>query len=98
MKYVLTNEENIIIDISSTYNHDKEKRNIKLDNHNIAYAPNEVINVYEVEIPSNVELQKYCYTSEQGFYKNENYKEHYSLEEQVSALEDMVNELILGGL
>lgn len=76
MKFVLTNKENEIIEISNTYEVDEEHRNINVDNYAIAYAPDEKINVFEVEeIPEGVERAKYCYTEEQGFYINENYVE-----------------------
>ena len=76
MKHILTNKNNKIIEISNTYELDEEHRNINVDNHAIAYGPDEKINVYEIpEIPEGVETAKYCYTEEKGFYKNENYVE-----------------------
>lgn len=100
MKYVLTNKNNEIIEISNTYELDEEHRNIIVDNHAIAYGPDEVINVFEVEeIPQEVEKAKWCYTEEEGFYKNENYVEPEEplearlklVEERVSLAEDMIN-------
>lgn len=47
----------------------------RLVNENVAF-PTEMVNVYEVnEVPSNVVAVKYCYTSEDGFYKNPHYVE-----------------------
>lgn len=100
MKFVLTNKENKIIEISNTYELDEEHRNINVDNYAIAYAPNEKINVFEIEeIPEGVEKAKYCYTEEKGFYVNENYVEPEEpvetrlklVEERVSLAEDMIN-------
>lgn len=100
MKYVLTNKNNEIIEISNTYELDEEHRNIIVDDHAIAYAPDEKINVYEVEeIPGEVEIAKYCYTEEKGFYKNENYVEPEEpietrlklVEERIALTEDMIN-------
>lgn len=101
MKFVLTNKDNEIIEISNTYELDEEHRNINVDNNRaIAYAPNEKINVFEVEeIPEEVEIAKYCYTEEQGFYKNENYVEPEEpiearlklMEERMALTEDMIN-------
>ena len=100
MKFVLTNKNNEIIEISNTYELDEEHRNINVDNHAIAYAPDEVINVFEVdEVPENVELAKYCYTEEKGFYENENYVEPEEpiekrlklMEERMALTEDMIN-------
>ena len=74
--FILTHKNNEIIEISNTYELDEEHRNINVDNYAIAYAPDEVINVFEVEeIPEEVKAAKYCYTEEKGFYVNENYVE-----------------------
>lgn len=100
MKFVLTNKNNEIIEISNTYELDEEHRNINVDNHAIAYAPDEVINVFEVdEVPENIEATKYCYTEEKGFYENENYVEPEKpvearlklMEERMALTEDMIN-------
>lgn len=41
----------------------------------VAYPP-EITNLFSVEsIPSDIEPEKYCYTSELGFYENFNYFE-----------------------
>ena len=47
--YILTDKNNVIIEISNIYELDEESRNIKVDNYNIAYAPDEKIEVNEVE-------------------------------------------------
>ena len=93
--FILTNKNNEIIEMSNTYELDEEDRNIIVDNHAIAYAPDEKINVYEVEeVSENVEIAKWCYTEEKGFYENENYVEYYSEEDRISALEDAVNTML----
>lgn len=101
MKIILTNKDNEIIAISNTYQLDEEHRNVNLDdNRTIAYAPNEIINMFEIEeIPNEVEMIKYCYTEEKGFYINENYVEPKEpmeerlalIEERVTLAEDMIN-------
>lgn len=100
MKHILTNKNNEIIEISNTYELDEEHRNIIVDNHAIAYGPDEKINVFDVEeIPQEVEIAKYCYTKEKGFYKNENYVEPEEpiearlklMEERMALTEDMIN-------
>lgn len=105
MKYILTNKDNEIIEISNTYEIDEEHRNIIVDDHAIAYAPDEVINVYEVEeIPTEVEIAKYCYTEEKGFYINENYVEpkpeitNEELMQQITNLQLALAEVIEGGI
>lgn len=112
MKYILTNKKNKIIAISEVCERIEEYRNIKLDDHNIAYAPDETINIYQVEeIPEGVCESKYCYTEERGFYKNENYIEpvnelteieklklqNESLQEQVTNLELALAEIYENG-
>ena len=101
MKFVLTNKENEIIEISNTYELDEEHRNINVDDDRaIAYGPDEKINVFEVEeIPENIEVAKYCYTEENGFYVNENYVESEEpiearlklIGERIALTEDMIN-------
>lgn len=105
MKYILTNKNDEIIEISNTYELDEEHRNINVDNHAIAYAPDELINVFEVEeIPEGVQVAKYCYTEEKGFYKNENYVEPKSeitneeLMQQITNLQLALAEVIEGGI
>ena len=98
MKYVITNNDDVIIAISTTFRDDKTIRNLVLDNYNIAYAPDEEFNVYQVNVPNEVESSKYCYDETNGFYANPNYVYSYSEEERLSALEDMMNEIILGGM
>ena len=90
MKYILT-KNNEIIEISNTYELKEDVRNIIVDDHAIAYGPDEKINVYEVEeIPGEVEIAKYCYTEEKGFYENENYVEPINPDKE---MEDLKQEL-----
>ncbi len=72
MKYIITNKDNEIIHISDTIGY-QENGNILVDNGSlaIAKAPNEKMGVYEVEsVAEEISERKYCYTEEQGFYKN----------------------------
>ena len=97
--YVITDKDDVVIALSNKCKDNKELRNLELDDFNIAYAPNEEFNVYQVNnVPEYVEPSKYCYKELVGFSKNPNYTYYYSDEERISALEDMVNELILGGM
>jgi hypothetical protein len=105
-KYVLTNNKNEIIAISNKYENNEETRNIMLDDYAIAYAPDEVINAYQVEVPDEIEEQKYCYTEEDSFYKNENYVEPPLFDEQrlnnaensITEIELALTEIYEGGL
>lgn len=104
--YILTNNKNEIIAISNTCERIEEYRNIKLDDHNIAYAPDETINIYEVDtVDEGVTEQKYCYTEADGFYVNPNYVEPVdenaemeALKEQVTNLQLALAELVEGGI
>ena len=94
--YILVDTEDVVIAISKTIDYE-ENGNVIVedDNVKIAYAKYIVKKVYEVqEIPENVQVQKYCYTEEKGFYKNENYREYFSEEDRITALEEVVNSLL----
>ena len=93
MKYILTDNNNVIINISN-------KTILREDGYfieeiNTVYPTLLKLRLYEMsEIPSEAQTQKYCYTEEKGFYKNSNYKEYYTEEQRISALEDVVNTLL----
>ena len=96
--YILTNKENVILHITETLNRQNGTNYYLINNDSMAIPTNFIKDVYNInDIPENIHEQKYCYTNEKGFYKNENYKEHYSTEERISSLEDMVNMILLGG-
>lgn len=105
--YILTNSDNVIKEISNTleiqsdrYIVDgnrgifKEYKTADIDGN----ITTDTISSFEVSIPEGIEAEKYCYTKKKGFYKNPDYVEYFSVEEIISALEDAVNELILGGM
>lgn len=94
--YILTNNKNEIIAISEICERIEEYRNIKLDDHNIAYAPDEIINVYEVDtVDEGMCEQKYCYTEADGFYVNESYVEPVDEKAEMEQLKEQVTELQL---
>lgn len=105
MKTILTNSKNVIIDVGDKlevledrYQLDGNRQIMK--EYKTQYQDGkvevDVISAFEVELPEKVEPQKYCYTEKEGFYKNEEYREYYSNEQRIQALEEMMNELILG--
>lgn len=99
MKYVITDKDDVVIALSTRFNDNKEIRNLELDDFNIAYAPDEEFNVYEVNnVPAEVEPSKYRYDDLAGFTRNPDYVYYYTEEERISALEDMMNEILLGGV
>lgn len=94
--YILTNKNNEIIAISNICERIEEYRNIKLDDHNYAYAPDETINIYEVDIvDESVCESKYCYTEADGFYVNPNYVEPVDPNAEMEALKEQITELQL---
>lgn len=88
MKYVLTNENNEVVAISETLDY-QSNGNPLISNGALAIASYLVSHTYEnVEIPEGVVENKYCYTTEKGFYKNPNWQEPpMSLEERITNLE-----------
>lgn len=89
--YIITvNKDKRITNISTSIEYETNG-NIILDNGTQIGCFKEV-KVHEVEeIPEGVTVEKYCYTEGEGFYKNPNYQEYISIEDRVSALEDMMN-------
>lgn len=67
---------------------------------NVAYMTNKEISgiiMIDVEnIPEKVVPLKYKYVNSE-FVENEDYVEYHSEEDRISALEDMINMLLLGG-
>ena len=92
--YIITDKDDKIMCISNTLNYQKNG-NLLVQNDNYAIPPILVKKVYEnVEVPEKVVEDKYCYTEEQGFYRNPNWKETFTTEQRISALEDTVNMLL----
>ena len=94
--YILTDKNDVVFYMSETLSH-QSNGNLLVDNGNLAIAKYLVKDVFEVEeIPTEVEVQKYCYTAEKGFYKNENYKEpELSDTEKIKQLQEQVTDLQL---
>lgn len=85
--YVFTEkEDNRITCISETLEYQSNGNPVVK---NGAYAIGYPVNIYEnVEVPEGVIENKYCYTPEQGFYKNPNWQAPpMSLEERVKNIE-----------
>lgn len=101
--YIITEKNNdVILMFTNKVEVDENKRHIYTDTTIFAYAPNEKPNIYEVaEIPVGVEIEKYCYTENDGFTKNPNYKEpEPPIEDQIAEIEEALcelAELIVGG-
>lgn len=95
MKYIVTRKENVIIFISDTKEYD-ENGYLLLFNGALAVPLDQANGVYEIEtIPDNVKPEKWCYTKESGFYKNENYVEYLTPEQEIEKLKEQVTELQL---
>lgn len=111
MVYIITNKEDIIIHISETKDY-QNNGNLLVNDGKLAISKHSIKEVYEVEeVPVEVAENKYCYTKERGFYKNENYIEpvnelteieklklqNESLQEQVTNLELALAEIYENG-
>lgn len=98
MKYILTNENDEIFNISETQGY-QENGNYLMNEGiegEVAIPQSLVKGIFEVEeIPKGVEVAKYCYTEEKGFYKNENYVEPYNEEKEIAELKEQITELQL---
>lgn len=94
--FILTNKNNVVFHMSETKNY-QSNGNVLVDNDTLAIPPVLIKDVFEVsEIPTGVEVQKYCYTAESGFYKNENYREpELSDTEKIKQLQEQVTDLQL---
>lgn len=85
--YILTNHKNVIIAISETIDY-QSNGNPLVDNGSLAFAKNQVKEVYEVaEVPEEVIEGKYCYTEEKGFYISKYWTEPTVDEQRLEALE-----------
>ncbi len=96
-KYIITDQENVIIHISDTIAYQKNG-NVLVDNDTLAIAKYLVKKVYEVEnITDDITINKYCYTVQKGFYVNENYVEpkeivsNEELQEQINDLQKLLD-------
>jgi len=106
MKYIITDENNVIIHISETIGY-QENGNILVDNDTLAIAKPLVKDVFEVEtIDEYITEGKYCYTEKKGFYENKNYIEPeptdtqkiLDLQEQITNLQLALAEIVEGGI
>lgn len=106
MKYIITDENNVIIHISDTIGY-QENGNVLVDNDTLAIAKPLVKGVFEIEnIEEGIVEAKYCYTKEEGFYNNENYREPeptdtqkiLELQEQITNLQLALAEIVEGGI
>lgn len=85
--YVLTEKkDNRITCISETLTYQSNGNPVVK---NGAYAIGYPVNIYEnIEVPEGVVEDKYCYTPDDGFYKNSNWQApSMSLEERVKNIE-----------
>lgn len=94
--YIITSKNNKILVISSTLEY-LSNGNALVKNGTLAIAKYLIGNIYEkveTDIPTEVIPNKYCYTEAEGFYIDPNWIESYTEEDRISALEDMVNNLL----
>lgn len=93
MTTILTREDNVIIHMTTGMVIEENGMYISVDKQ-LKIPQKIAAHKYEVEIvPEEVAPIKYCYVDD-TFSLNPNYKEFYSDEERISALEDVVNTLL----
>lgn len=93
MTTILTREDNVIIHMTTGMVLEEDGMYISVDEQ-LKIPQKIAAHKYEVEIvPEEVTAIKYCY-KDGTFSLNPNYREFYSDEERVSALEDVVNMLL----
>ncbi len=94
--FVLTDKNDVVFHISETKNYQKNG-NVLVDNDTLAIPPILIKEIFEVDgISTEVKVQKYCYTAERGFYKNENYTEPEPTDaEKIRQLQEQVTDLQL---
>lgn len=94
--FILTDKNDVVFHISETKNYESNG-NVLVDNDTLAIPQFLIKGIFEIqEITTEVEVQKYCYTPEKGFYKNENYKEpELSDTEKIKQLQEQVTDLQL---
>ena len=93
MTTILTREDNVIIHMTTGMVIEEDGMYISVDEQ-LKIPQKIAAHKYEVEIvPEEVAPIKYCYV-DGTFSLNPNYKEFYSEEERISALEDVVNTLL----
>lgn len=95
--YIITStNNNKVLIISPTLEY-LSNGNALVNNGTLAIAKYLIENVYEKaenDISAEVIPNKYCYTEAEGFFIDPNWQETYTEEERISALEDMVNNLL----
>lgn len=95
MATVVTTENNVVLYITNDSPIiDEEKELIYFEEDQIRIPREIATNIYEVEsIPEEVKPIQYIYV-DGVFSTDSEYRQYYSLEEKISALEDVVNSLL----
>jgi len=95
MKYIFVDENDVIFEVSDTLDY-QNNGNYLIKNGTLAVPQSLVKAMYEIEeVPNEVEVQKYCYTEDNGFFKNESYREYVSYEKKIEQLQEQVTNLEL---
>lgn len=72
---LITDKNNVVLDWSESMDHMPYSGYPRLVEKDTCY-PSELVEVYAVEeIPEEVEAQRFCFTLEEGFYPNPDYRE-----------------------
>ena len=95
MATVVTTENNIVLYVTEDSPIiDEEKKIVYFEEDQIRIPKEIATNIYEIEsIPEEVKPIQYTYI-DGVFSIDSEYRQYYSLEEKISALEDVVNSLL----
>ena len=106
MKYILVNGSNVVDYIANNIQ-EKEDRYLLVEERlevfkdyptqdEEGHITHNYITLYRVNVPENVEVEKYCYTPNDGFYENPDYVEPPKpMEERMDIAEDTITEIEL---
>lgn len=106
MKYILTDKDNVINYIANNIE-EKEDRYLLVEEKLEVFKDyptqdmegnitHNYITLYNLQVPENVEEQKYCYNTIDGFYENPNYIEPPKpVEERLDSAELSITEIEL---
>lgn len=90
--FVLTGANDEIICINESIAYSDFHRGYFVEAENTVYPQDSTL-FENVIIPDEVEVQKYCYTEEDGFYQNQNYQEYVSPEQEIADLKQQITDL-----
>ena len=93
--FVITDHNDVIIKITDSVDF-QDNGNALVDNGSLAIAKYLIKEIYEVsEVGENVKESMWCYTDDQGFYKNEDYTESITTDQELEIIKEQITNLEL---